>query len=90
MREFGRHGPAELKSNFDRAYKSAYRELRRQRLHQMREVNEACSHLLDFVAANALAILLRRNLTEFSFPSDLASGSNNAFNERRVEDNARR
>lgn len=86
MREFGRQAPEELKPKFDRAYKSAYRELRRQRLNQMREVNDECSHLLDFVAANTLSVLLRRNLTEFVFPADLAKKSSD---ERSVRNKAR-
>ena len=69
--------------NFDRAYAKAYRDLRRQRLEQMREVNTSCQRLLDFIGADALHILLRRNLTEFVFPCDVNGGSNESLKGRR-------
>ncbi len=71
IRDFGSHATRALKPKFDRAYVQAFRELRDQRLENMRAVNQTCQQLLDFVGANALHCLLRNNLSEFRFPRDL-------------------
>ena len=73
MRNFGSFAPPELRAKFNRAFSKAYRDVRDFRLEHMREVNDSCQVLLNFVGANALHILLRKNLTEFVFPRALQS-----------------
>lgn len=78
MQEFGSFAPSDQKPNFDKSFARAYRETRGDRIEHMGHVNESCQELIDYVGANVLHILLRRNLTVFAFPPDLG-GSNNSL-----------
>lgn len=68
VEELARHAPSNLKGNLSRRLNADYRKVRIERRAHMREMNGACAELLEFMAANVLTILLRRNMTMFTFP----------------------
>ncbi len=73
IEDFGEYAPPELKPKFKQQFEAAYREARTWRASQARELNAACVTLMEFMAANVLSILLKRNLKIFAFPPGLES-----------------
>ena len=72
IEDFGSYAPPELRHKFKYQFESAYREARAWRTAQARELNTACKGLVEFMAANVLSIIMRRNLEIFTFPPGLA------------------